>query len=217
MSAATSTQVRGGAVRKPRHAPAPQRRSLSLVPQPARKSAKWRRPLVLGSAALAFSVAIVVLGYGVLVQGQANLQRLQAEVAAENLIHDKALLKVETMQSPLRVTDAAVAADRLVAPIYVREVPEVGLSLPVRPIQYVPELRYIPPTPTPPPVATSKAPGTTSASAPAAKTDGSSPATTNTVPGVTTPANPSAQPKPTQTSVTFPGALPPITSTSGTR
>ena len=215
MSAVTSTQVRGGAVRKPRHAPPTQRRSPTLVPKPAVKSAKWRQPLVLGSAAIAFAVMIVVVGYGVLVQGQANLQRLQAEVAAENLIHDKALLKVETMQSPLRVTDAAVAADRLVAPTFVREVPEVGLDQPVRPLQYIPQLRYVPPPPVTTPVNSGS--GSNAATATTSKPVGTGSTTTSPVAPVVTRTNSNSQPKPTQTSVTYPGALPPVTSTSGTR
>lgn len=148
MSPAAPAQVRVPAQKRVRHE-APQRRFLTVVPIPSSAPTWLLNPMVLGPMMLAATLAFIIVGYGVLTQRQMALTTITAQVQAESLAHDKALLKVETMQSPLRITSDQVAANRLVPPVAIVEIPAVSLDTPVRPIAFVYEPKFVPPAPQP--------------------------------------------------------------------
>lgn len=165
MSPAAPAQVRVPAQKRVRHETPPRRR-FTVVPLPASTPSWLVNPVVLGPVILAATLAFITIGYGVLTQRQMALTAINAQVQAESLAHDKALLKVETMQSPLRITSEQVAANRLVPPVDIVEVQAVSLDTPVRPISFIYEPKFVPPVVLPeasPATADSTAPSPTSA------------------------------------------------------
>ena len=194
MSPAAPAQVRVPAQRRVRHESQP-RRLFTVVPLPASAPSWLVNPMVLGPMILAATLAFIIVGYGVLTERQMALTTITAQVQSESLAHDKALLKVETMQSPLRITSDQVAANRLVPPVAIVEVPAVSLDTPVRPIAYVYEPKFVPPAPLP---VTPAQPG-----APSDATTGTTTTPTSPIAPVATVATSSTQQH------TATGALPP--------
>jgi hypothetical protein len=163
---------------------------LTVVSGTATTSPWFFNPIVLGPVILALTLALILVGYAVLTQRQVGLMSVTAQVEAESLAHDKALLKIETMQSPLRITSEQVAANRLVPPVAIVQIQAVPLDTPVRPISYVYEPKFVPPvapvsqsTSTPRVNATSEGAGISLATP---GTTASAPSTTPTVPQVAT-------------------------------
>ncbi len=194
MSPAAPTQVRVPAQKRVRHE-SPQRRRFTVVPRPTSTPSWLTSPLVLGPMILAATLAFIIVGYGVLTQRQMTLTSINAEVRSESLMHDKALIKVETMQSPLRITSEQVAANRLVPPVAIVEVRAVSLNALVRPISFVYEAKFVPQ------IAVPRAPATTQPVGISTATVGAVPSTQTPltqVPTVVTPPVPPAS-----------GALPP--------
>ena len=190
MSPAAPAQVRVPVQKRVRQESRPKPR-FTVVTRRSSTPSWLLNPMVLGPMVLAATLAFIVAGYGVLTQRQMALTTINAQVQSESLAHDKALLKVETMQSPLRITSEEVAANRLVPPAAIVEVQAVSLDTPVRTISYVYEPKFVAP------VGIALAPTTIAASAPVVPS--SSP--TGTVPVSEATSTPPVQ--------TASGALPP--------
>ena len=157
MSPAAPAQVRVPVQKRVRQESRPKPR-FTVVTRRTSTPSWLLNPMVLGPMVLASTLAFIVAGYGVLTQRQMALTTINAQVQSESLAHDKALLKVETMQSPLRITSEEVAANRLVPPVAIVEVQGVSLDTPVRSISYVYEPKFVAPAiaaPTPTPDAAS--------------------------------------------------------------
>ena|GEM_PF-4749112 len=179
MSPAAPAQVRVPVQKRVRQESRPKPR-FTVVTRRSSTPSWLLNPVVLGPMVLAATLAFIVAGYGVLTQRQMALTAINTQVQSESLAHDKALLKVETMQSPLRITSEEVAANRLVPPAAIVEVQAVSLDAPVRPISYVYEPKFVAPvvvasTPTPdvasiPATPSTSPPGTTAVAAPATTT-----------------------------------------------